>query len=123
MRVSAWSSPRPGGTRQSTFNCARDGITLIFSEALAIVGAIVTPSIGSSSTAISGSRGLDLGERRGQVRAVDPKAVQERVGLRRVLGHHAAAGERLEDRRHLRERVVADPRDRGVAGAARGWRG
>ena len=34
MRSSACSSPRPGGTRQSTFSRAREGITLIFSEAL-----------------------------------------------------------------------------------------
>jgi hypothetical protein len=33
MRARAASSPRPGGTRQSILSDARDGITLILSEA------------------------------------------------------------------------------------------
>jgi hypothetical protein len=33
MRARAASSPRPGGTRQSIFSVARDGITLILSDA------------------------------------------------------------------------------------------
>ena len=45
------SSPRPGGTRQSTFRTAFEGITLSFSEALIIVGANVMPSIGSNIVA------------------------------------------------------------------------
>ena len=57
--ASAWradSSPSSGGTRQSTCSSARPGITLIFCEAAAIVGATVTPSIGSIITASRGSR-------------------------------------------------------------------
>jgi hypothetical protein len=54
-RSSAVSSPSPGGTRQSIFRYARDGITLILSDAWAIVGVSVTPSIGSSSTSSSGA--------------------------------------------------------------------
>ena len=38
MRARASSSPSPGGTRQSTCSSAREGITLIFSEALMRVG-------------------------------------------------------------------------------------
>ena len=49
------SSPSPGGTRQSTFSCARLGITLIFSEADMRVGVNVTPSIGSNMIASRGS--------------------------------------------------------------------
>ncbi len=98
MRVSAWSSPRPGGTRQSTFSCAREGITLIFSEALAMVGAIVTPSIGSSSTAIIGSRASTSSSAADRSVPLDPERVEEGVRLRRVLGHHAAAGQRLQRR-------------------------
>ena len=56
MRARTSSSPRPGGTRQSTPSSARDGITLIFSEAWMRVGASVTPSIGSTISASTGSR-------------------------------------------------------------------
>ena len=47
MPSSTSFSPRPGGTRQSTFSSARLGITLTFSEALMRVGVNVTPIIGS----------------------------------------------------------------------------
>ena len=51
----AASSPSPGGTRQSTLSDARDGITLILSEAWIIVGVSVTPSIGSMKISSAGA--------------------------------------------------------------------
>ena len=55
MRAIVASAPMPGGTRQSTSSSARAGITLIFSPAEMIVGATVTPSVGSNSAASRGS--------------------------------------------------------------------
>jgi len=55
IRARAACSPRPGGTRQSTRTWARDGITLILPEALAIVGVRVTPNIGSIRVRSRGS--------------------------------------------------------------------
>src|SRR5829696_8971945 len=54
-RRSASGSPSPGGSRQSTANSARAGITLIFSPAEISVGANVVPSVGSSIAASRGS--------------------------------------------------------------------
>ena len=54
-RWRTWSSPIPGGTRQSTRTVQREGITFSFSEARIMVGAIVTPIIGSSRAASRGS--------------------------------------------------------------------
>ena len=51
----AASSPSPGGTLQSTLSDARDGITLILSEAWIIVGVRVTPSIGSTKMRSAGA--------------------------------------------------------------------
>ena len=56
MRARTSASSMPGGVRQSTARVAREGITLIFSEAKMRVGASVTPSIGSTITARIGSR-------------------------------------------------------------------
>src|SRR5215218_4278692 len=55
MRAIVASAPMPGGTRQSTSSSALAGITLIFSPAETIVGATVTPSVGSNSAASRGS--------------------------------------------------------------------
>jgi len=46
----------PGGTRQSILSHAREGITLIFSDAWIMVGVSVTPSIGSMKISRSGAR-------------------------------------------------------------------
>ena len=48
IRALTASSSISGGTRQSTVTAAREGMTLSFSDALAIVGTSVTPSIGSA---------------------------------------------------------------------------
>ncbi len=82
MRLSACSSPSSGGTRQSTFRSARAGITLIFSEALIIVGVRVTPSIGSIRTATRGSVCLDLLERLLQVVGAQAQRLDQALRLR-----------------------------------------
>ena len=51
----AASCPSPGGTRQSILSDAREGITLILSEAWIIVGVSVTPSIGSMKMSSAGA--------------------------------------------------------------------
>ena len=56
MRARTSASSMPGGVRQSTASRAREGMTLIFSEAKMRVGASVTPSIGSTMIARMGSR-------------------------------------------------------------------
>jgi len=56
MRRHTASSPSPGGTRQSIRTWAREGMTFILLEALAMVGVSVTPSIGSTTVRSRGSR-------------------------------------------------------------------
>ena len=75
------ASPRPGGTRQSTFSSARLGITLIFSEALILVGVNVTPSIGSNIVARRGSAARRPRDRAGGIVGVLADRAQERARL------------------------------------------
>ncbi len=112
------SSPRPGGTRQSTRSSARLGMTLIFSDAEIRVGVNVTPNIGSNITASARVAGAQARERARRVVRILADSTQEEQRLVRdaVLG--AALGETREYRRHLQQRVVAHRRHRGVAGDA-----
>ena len=98
MRSSACSSPSPGGTRQSTFSRARDGITLIFSEALTIVGVSVTPSIGSSRIAIAGFTDSTSASAFARSSSSTPIASRNASGSGERSGVTRAARERLQHR-------------------------
>ena len=74
IRLRAASSPSPGGTRQSTLRYARDGITLILSDAWAIVGVSVTPNIGSIDRQQRRVGCGDLRERRAGITGVFAEA-------------------------------------------------
>ena len=81
MRAIVASAPIPGGTRQSTSSSARAGITLIFSPAEMIVGATVTPSVGSNIAASRGSTARDARDGARRVLRVVADRAQERARL------------------------------------------
>ena len=121
MRARTSSSSMPGGVRQSTASVARDGMTLIFSEAKMRVGASVTPSIGSTIIARIGSRSRSASSTGAGI-AVEREAELGQQRARRlgdVVGRLAVA-HRLQEGDHLQQRVLAHLRRRGVAGDAVG---
>ena len=121
MRARACSSPRSGGTRQSTRRRARAGMTLTFFDASIIVGVIVTPSVGSTSSAMRGSR-----RSRSSNAASTSPSTSMPSARRNASGSAVSSSAGRPPRSASRigaifdQRVVADARDRRVPGRAVG---
>ena len=107
----------PGRSLRSTVSSTVPGITFRRSEAAIIVGESVNASSGSIVSAASGSSARS---RSSTCRPAAARRARRRGSLRpradRGLG--LVGGELLDQRRRLHERVVGDPRHRGVAAAA-----
>ena len=86
----------PAGTRQSTFSSARAGITLIFSDASMIVGAKVTPHVGSTIAASRSSTPRDAAQRAVGIVRVEPERGQEGARLVGEVEARAAVAEPLD---------------------------
>ena len=96
------------------------GITLIFSRRGPCVGASVTPSIGSTHRDSRG-RSRMRSSAAGSPSSVHAEPVEQRARrLGEVEARLALGRARCQQRRELEQRVVADPRHRGVAGDAVG---
>ena len=118
MRAIVASAPMPGGTRQSTSSSARAGITLIFSPAEMIVGATVTPSVGSNSAASRGSIARMRSTAPSASSGSSPIARRNARGSSVTSYGGAARAEPLERGRELEQRVVGGRGHGGVAGPA-----
>ena len=105
--------PAACGSRRSTV--ARDGITLIFSDAPTIVGANVTPSTGSTTSARIGSRSRSAASAASASAPSKPRSVSSRARALGDVEAGLAVAHRRDQRRELQQRVVAEPRVARVA--------
>ena len=108
----------PGSSRRSTTSSHVPGITLRRSDASIIVGESVNESSGSIVSTASGSTAASRASTSSARRLLAQHRVEEARHLGADRRLRPVRGELLDQRRRLDERVVGDPRHRGVAAAA-----